>query len=197
MRSIRFACALVVALVAAATPAIANDGVIELNQSKILAAGGFPYQITASGSYVLTSNLTLGGGANALTLAASGITLDLNGFSIVGSGLGCLAASDRAIAATGSQSQIVIKNGTIRGFCFGILLGTVTELTIERVNLSTTGNQSVNTGANAILRGNHFTGPNSSVTCPSIVVDTSFHGSAGNNGVSTASCAKSNVIGNF
>lgn len=184
-------------LLAVATPSLADDGVIELNQAKIVAAGGFPYTIASSGSYKLTSNLTVTGGASALTIGAEGVTLDLNGFAIIGSGLGCPAGSDRAIRAAAPGSQIVIKNGIIRGFCFGIGLSTTTQVTVEGMNVSTTGNQAIATGTNAILRGNQFAGANSGVNCPSIVVDTSFLGSAGNNAIPTATCAKSNLIGNF
>src|SRR5437868_13887701 len=40
-----------------------------------------PYTISASGSYYLTTNVTATV-SNAITIAASGVTLDLNGFTI-------------------------------------------------------------------------------------------------------------------
>src|SRR4029450_8007901 len=48
--------------------AAAVDGVNEINQPSILAAGGFPYTIPAPGSYVLTGDLTPPPGAGALVL---------------------------------------------------------------------------------------------------------------------------------
>ena len=44
-------------MLALASPALAVDGVIEINQAKVMAAGGFPYLLPASGSYRLTSDL--------------------------------------------------------------------------------------------------------------------------------------------
>ena len=49
-----------------ATPALAVDGVIEINQARAMAGGitagdnpGFPVNLTESGSYRLTSDLTV------------------------------------------------------------------------------------------------------------------------------------------
>jgi hypothetical protein len=196
LRASRLGIAAAAALLGIAAVAAANDGVVELNQAKIEAAGGFPYTIGHPGSYVLTSNLTVVEKVTALTIAASGVSLDLNGFSIVGSGIGC-PGSESAIGVSGTLNQIVIENGIVEGFCFGIMLSAATEVRVERMNVTTLGNSSIFTGVNAILRGNHFKGPNSGVSCPSIVVDTSFSGSSGNNAIPTTTCAKSNLIGNF
>jgi hypothetical protein len=184
------------ALLAFAMPAFASDGVIELNQAKITAAGGYPYTIANPGSYILTSNLSVTGSLDGLIIGTNGVTIDLNGFSISGSGVGC-ATSHRAIRAANPGQQIVVRNGIINGFCFGISLGTTTNVTVERMNITTSGNQAIATGENAMLRGNIFDGPNSGVNCPSVVVDNSFLNSAGNNAIPTATCAKANLIGNF
>lgn len=81
---------------AVTAPALAVDGVIEVNQVRALAGGvtagdtpGFPVSINTSGSYVLTSNLTTVGTANALSttailVASNDVTIDMNGFSILG-----------------------------------------------------------------------------------------------------------------
>ena len=184
------------ALLAIATPVVAADGVIELNQAKIVAAGGYPYTIGSSGSYMLTGNLTIASDVDGIRIGANGVTIDLNGFSILGSGIGC-GTSHRASTAVNPGKQIVIRNGIIDGFCFGITLGTTTQVIVERMNIDTSGNQAIATGQNALLRGNVFHGANSGVNCPSIVVDSSFLDSAGNNAIPTATCAKENLIGNF
>jgi hypothetical protein len=53
----------VVALICAAlmfsAPAFAVDGVVLINQSTVMAAGGFPYKITQPGSYKLSGNLAV------------------------------------------------------------------------------------------------------------------------------------------
>lgn len=113
----------------------AVDGVIEINQTRALAGGvtgsdgpGFPVTLDAAGSYRLTSNLDITGEANpenvtVIQLTADEITLDLNGFAILGtntcSGIptSCNAnGSGVGIDGnTGLAEGVTVKNGTIRG----------------------------------------------------------------------------------
>ncbi len=189
-------CAFAFAVMAA--NAFGANGVIEINHAKILASGGYPYQIGSAGSYILTSNLAPPLNTNALTFASSAVTLDLNGFSIIGTGNPPCGAVPTAIAALGTvTNHLRIRNGYVFGFCIGISLGTTEDVTVENVHVTTIGNGGIYTGINAIIRGNHFNAPDSGINCPSIVVDTSFVGSLGNNGIPTATCAKANLIGNF
>jgi hypothetical protein len=71
-------------LVALAAPALASDGVLEINQTEVEAAGGFPYRINTPGNYVLTSDLTVTTDVTALLILTDDVTIDLNGFGIVG-----------------------------------------------------------------------------------------------------------------
>jgi hypothetical protein len=79
-------------LVLPAAPALASDGVIEINQVKALAGEvtpgdtpGFPVILTEPGSYILTGNLTVPDeNTIGIDFAAKGISLDLNGFSVLG-----------------------------------------------------------------------------------------------------------------
>ncbi|MGO9062962.1 MAG: hypothetical protein ACLQU2_37210 [Candidatus Binataceae bacterium] len=102
-------------LVAWIAPAGAVDGVLEINQTVVSAAGGFPYQITAAGSYRLTGNLVVGvADTNAINVTASPVTIDLNGFSISGAG---------GSVSSGIQDnvgQLTVKNGTIQSFGEGV-----------------------------------------------------------------------------
>src|SRR6267378_5566906 len=43
-----------------------------------------PYTITNAGSYYLTTNLTGASGSNGVTIASGNVTLDLNGFALLG-----------------------------------------------------------------------------------------------------------------
>jgi hypothetical protein len=56
----------------------------EIDQASIKADGGFPFKITKSGSYKLTSNLVVPAGLDGIDILAPDVTLDLNGFSIMG-----------------------------------------------------------------------------------------------------------------
>lgn len=180
----------------------AATGVVDINQKRALAGRvtkgderGFPVSIKQSGVYRLTSDLIVGDFGAAIEIMADRVTLDLNGHSIVGKGLPPDFSYYPCITA-GTNSLIVVRNGFVVNCGFGILFLNVTDATIEQVHIQTAGNTSLAVGENAIVRGNHLNGPNSSITCPSIVVDTTFVGSAGNN-TSTSACTKANLAGNF
>jgi hypothetical protein len=94
----------------------AVDGVTLINQSSVMAAGGFPYLISQPGSYKLSGNLVVGVGEG-IHISASNVTLDLNGFTI--SGPPCLSfscAGDSGIKVITVSTSITVGNGTISGF---------------------------------------------------------------------------------
>ncbi|MGC2493226.1 hypothetical protein, partial [Candidatus Binatus sp.] len=95
-----------VTVIGLAASAGAVDGTIEINQVKALVAG-FPYVISASGSYRLTGNLTVSStGADAIDVNASHVTIDLNGFSINGPG-----ASSSGSGISGSPANdLTVEN---------------------------------------------------------------------------------------
>src|SRR5271166_4246030 len=103
------------AAVAASFPAFAIDGQILINQSTVMAAGGFPYTITQPGSYKLSGNLTAPLDVNAILISSSNVSLDLNGFTIScpfdvpGGSVFCV--SDFTGPAT--YRKIAIRNGAI------------------------------------------------------------------------------------
>src|SRR5262245_24689246 len=90
-----FVCA-ALATTALAVPALAVDGAIEFNQAAVSAGGitpgdtpGFPATLSLPGSYRLTGNLDLRGepsppNTTAVEITAKDVTLDLNGFAIIG-----------------------------------------------------------------------------------------------------------------
>jgi hypothetical protein len=59
----------------------AVDGTVDINQAKVLATGGFPFLIGTSGSYRLT---VVPANTNGIVVTTNNVTIDLNGFSIVG-----------------------------------------------------------------------------------------------------------------
>jgi hypothetical protein len=115
-------------------PALAVDGVVEINQSKVNALGGFPYNINATGSYRLTSTLRVPSGAIAIKVNASDVTIDLNGFSIIGPGTSGPAFGIDAQ----NQHLITIYNGEVAGMITGIRTGHSSR--IERVRALGNGN---------------------------------------------------------
>jgi hypothetical protein len=71
-----------------------------------------PFTITQPGSYYLTTNLTVSGRGDAITIATNGVTLDLNGYTIR-----CTAnpASGTAIRIGSGLRNLAILNGNIEG----------------------------------------------------------------------------------
>lgn len=84
--------ALFTALIALSAPAFAIDGEILITHAKALAGGvtpgdapGYPVTLSVAGKYKLGSNLTLpNADTTGVISSVGGISLDLNGFSIVG-----------------------------------------------------------------------------------------------------------------
>ncbi len=121
-------------VLAVATPALASDGVLEINQSCAMQTGcfdgdmaGFPVLITNPGSYVLTSNLSVADAdTNGITIQANSVAIDLNGFEIAGpvtctgegSTLSCSDGTGIGISAglPGEYNQSQVRRGAIRGF---------------------------------------------------------------------------------
>jgi hypothetical protein len=109
------------ALLLAAGPGLAVDGVLEINAS--CASQGcfpgddpaFPVQITNPGSYRLTGNLILSSkNISAVSITSDQVTLDLNGFTVDYCPTGglCAFGPATAISAT-SHKGVTVRNGTI------------------------------------------------------------------------------------
>lgn len=138
------------------SPAVAVDGVIEINQAKALAGGvtpgdtpGFPVLVTAPGSYRLTGNLDLrplglpaSANTDAIWIVSSvgGITIDLNGFSILGPALcdpsnpPCTDTGTGIGVRSNTQNFLEVTNGTVFGMGshgVSILAGRVVGLVAE------------------------------------------------------------------
>jgi hypothetical protein len=92
-----------------------------------------PFNITNSGSYYLTTNLTVSSG-DAIDINANGVTLDLNGFTISSSAF----QSGNGIYLVGSASSITILNGHISGgFFYGIVASSSQNVLISKVSVAT------------------------------------------------------------
>ena len=74
------------------------------------------YKITSPGSYYLKGNVTGEGSKSGIVVAASNVTLDLNGFTLSGVA-GSLDGIRPGSGAGGSyQTHVVITNGIVRGW---------------------------------------------------------------------------------
>ncbi len=136
----------------------AADGRIEINQSVVDAAGGAPFTITQSGSYVLTGNLVVGSGNSAaIVVNAPNVVVDLNGFTLQGDvvcpGEPPVCSSGGPIGVSGASQNTTVRNGNIVGMSTAVSLGDngarVEDLTISQCNL---GISAAGTGGSFVAR---------------------------------------------
>jgi hypothetical protein len=181
--------------------AFAVDGVVLINQSSVIAAGGFPYVISQTGSYKLSGNLIMNtsqsgnhlGSDLAIGIGASNVTLDLNGFTIsVVNNIPNLPQTVFGIAELGTWTGTTVQNGGIAltgtgsladpgfyGF-LGVYLRNSTYSRVEDFSVITNGHAAMSgvnlgagiyTGVQSLVR--HFlTDAGGLVNCPSAVVET-------------------------
>lgn len=72
------------------------------------------YKITQPGSYYLTGNVTGQIGKHGIEIAASGVTVDLNGFEVVG--VPSMGEFDGISVTLSTARSIEVRNGTVRGW---------------------------------------------------------------------------------
>jgi hypothetical protein len=104
--------------------------------------------ITNSGSYYLTTNLVGVSGKNGIEIITNNVTLDLNGFALVG-----MSSSQNGIAIPNAQTNITVRNGTISGWGnFGVSSKSFSSLNqvFERLNVSDNLWGIVNEGAGVV-----------------------------------------------
>jgi hypothetical protein len=149
----------------------AVDGVVLIDQRAALGGkvttndlAGFPVTISQSGSYRLTTNLVVPDASmTAIEITADDVTLDLNGFSIIGpnvctpnptrctfssGGIGVMAVGPAGVV---SPANVRVMNGTVRGMgAHGIRMmgdGTV----VERVNSVSNGGPGIVVGEGSVI----------------------------------------------
>jgi hypothetical protein len=120
------------------TSAHAVDGVVLINQTTVIAGlpgcptgGNFPIIICQSGSYELSGNLQVTASkTDAIDIKAKNVSLNLNGFTITGpvtctgfgTSLTCTGLGGYGIQVFSNAPNCAIRNGTIQGFYYGILM---------------------------------------------------------------------------
>ncbi len=135
----------------------AVDGVVLIDQARALAGGvtpgdapGFPVTLSHSGSYRLSGNLTVPDeNTTAIEITADHVTLDLNGFAILGpsvcvgtpvtscSPIGTGNGVD-AVSGAGVRINTRVVNGTIHGMGSSAIFAGFNSR-IERMNITSNG----------------------------------------------------------
>ena len=107
-----------------------------------------PFSITVPGSYYFTTNLSGVLATNGITIQTDDVSLDLNGFSLVGN-----RESLAGILVAGARRNIAIRNGTVRNWTAGIAAETSTHCRFESLHVSSNGGAGISVGANSTVVG--------------------------------------------
>lgn len=150
-----------VGAMASAVSASAQEGTIEINHAGALAGGvtgsdtpGYPVTIDAPGSYRLTGNLTApNANTDIISVLAPDVTLNLNGFLLLGASACGASATGPICSPTGTGRGIrsnsygtTIRNGVLQGFA-GVGVDIVgAAATVEDLSVFGTGAYAISVG---------------------------------------------------
>ncbi|MBY0112339.1 MAG: right-handed parallel beta-helix repeat-containing protein [Phycisphaerales bacterium] len=128
---------------------------IAINDANTLGDNNSLYRITQSGSYYLTGNINGVAAKSGIEIAASRVTIDLNGFAVIG----VPGSLDGIVNDISSRNSIIIRNGTVAAWGQdGINLFNSTTGSCILEDLSATNNAGNGIRANgAIVRNCHVT----------------------------------------
>ncbi len=132
-----------------------EEGLVLISHARALVGGvtlgdapGYPVTISRPGSYLLSSNLVVPNeDTTAILITANGVTLDLNGFAILGPGV-----AGAGLGVSGSDLTTVV-NGAVAGMgSAGVVVGMNGR--VERVLAVNNGSSGIMTGTGSIVSGN-------------------------------------------
>lgn len=161
-----------------------------------------PITIAAPGSYYLTGDLTGVSGQRGITVTASHVTLDLNGFSLIG-----VPGSTNGIDAVSVAGirHLVIRNGVIRSWGAEGITADFSSVIVENVRLDSNTFSAMIVGSNSIVRNTIATqngGHGISVGSNSTIIGCTATGNSagtgilvGTNSVVSSSAASGNLTG--
>ena len=138
-----------------------------------------PVLISAPGSYYLTGNLTGVSGQAGITITSSFVTLDLNGFSLIG----VPGSQDGIRASNTGMEHVEIRNGVVRNWGgFGVVALNTTEVHAENLRLDANSLTGIAVGSGSIVRDTTSTG-------------NGFHGILANPDSTIIGCTARNNLG--
>jgi len=166
----RVALASIAACLLAAGPGLAADGVIEINETRAKAGGitpgdapGYPVTLSQPGSYRLTGSLIVTTASlSAIEITSDDVSLDLNGFPLVGvagcNGEGATLVCTPTGAGVGifahAREGISVRNGFVYAFPGGgAILSQVEGCTVEDVSFLFNAGRALQVGGSCTLSG--------------------------------------------
>lgn len=117
---------------------------ILINSTTAPGDSGSVYIISQPGSYYLAGNLNGAGGKNGITINADNVTVDLNGFALIGA----LGSSDGIHSI---KNNVGVRNGTIRSWGGDGVFLVGENQTMERLRLSDNIGDGVDANGNCVI----------------------------------------------
>ena len=112
-----------------------------------------PITLNNSGSYYLTTNLTQTNSASGITISANDVTIDLNGFALIGTN-----STAAGITRGGfSRTNIRIRNGTVRNWANGVNMTGGGLVRLEQLTVSSNSRDGVTATGPALIADCSFT----------------------------------------
>jgi hypothetical protein len=146
-------------LLVLASPALASDGVLEINQTCAVQTGcftgdtpGFPVTIAQAGSYRLTGNLTTPSNTTAIQVNSQSVTIELGGFLVSGPNVCTGYPTTNCTVSFGNpgissaQALVVVRNGSIVGMGGSGISLTGPSSEVDRVRVLGSGGAGVTLG---------------------------------------------------
>ena len=127
---------------------------IAVNATNTPGAANSLYRITAPGSYYLTGSITGVVGKHGIEINASGVTLDLNGFDLVG--VAAMGAFDGVTSDSSSVNNVEVRNGSIRNWGdkgVDLSFGVARAITVRNVRASGNTGTGIAVGESSIVSG--------------------------------------------
>ncbi len=101
--------------------------------------------ISQPGSYYLTTNLVAAIGQSGIIIQSGGVTVDLMGHTLTGAGI---EAAQQGISINGATNRhlvgVVVRNGTIASFGYGVRASYASGLDLENLNVFQCYNPAIN-----------------------------------------------------
>jgi parallel beta-helix repeat protein len=121
---------------------------IAINAANTPGTGNATFRITQPGSYYLTANVQGAAGKSGIEIAASNVTIDLNGFALLG-----VAGSGAGIVGSGVGTNIAICNGFIRDWgSMGINLTGHTQSRLNNLNVTSCAANGMSVASRSLVR---------------------------------------------
>jgi len=158
------------------------------------------FKITQPGAYYLTGNVQGIAAKHGIEIAASGVTLDLNGFDL----LGAAGSLDGVSATLAGLTNIAVVNGSVRNWGGdGIDLSTVSAVNCRLSDVLASGNAGMGirvssgcTLTSCSARSNGGSGINTTDTCALATCSASYNTGNGINSGSACAISNCTAIGN-